>query len=42
MGSIPKAEAGLPGKVHKKYECWWAWTDLNSRPHPYQGCALAT
>ena len=21
---------------------WWAWTDLNSRPHPYQGCALAT
>ena len=21
---------------------WWAWTDLNSRPRPYQGRALAT
>src|SRR5690606_8702769 len=19
---------------------WWAWEDLNFRPHPYQGCAL--
>ena len=19
---------------------WWAWDDLNVRPHPYQGCAL--
>ena len=19
---------------------WWAWVDLNYRPHPYQGCAL--
>src|SRR5580704_17230576 len=18
--------------------CWWAWIDLNYRPHPYQGC----
>ena len=22
--------------------CWWAWVDSNYRPHPYQGCALAT
>jgi hypothetical protein len=21
---------------------WWAWVDSNYRPHPYQGCALAT
>ena len=21
---------------------WWAWVELNYRPHPYQGCALAT
>ncbi len=21
---------------------WWAWDDLNVRPHPYQGCALTT
>ena len=20
---------------------WWAWVELNYRPHPYQGCALA-
>ena len=19
---------------------WWAWTESNGRPHPYQGCAL--
>ena len=22
--------------------CWWAWVELNYRPHPYQGCALAS
>jgi hypothetical protein len=21
---------------------WWAWIDSNYRPHPYQGCPLAT
>ena len=21
---------------------WWVWEDSNHRPHPYQGCALAT
>jgi hypothetical protein len=21
---------------------WWAWVDLNYRPHAYQACALAT
>ena len=21
---------------------WWARVDLNHRPHPYQGCALAS
>jgi hypothetical protein len=25
-----------------KRKDWWAWVDLNYRPHPYQGCALAT
>ena len=24
------------------YKLWWAWMDLNQRPHPYQGCALTT
>ena len=23
-------------------ELWWAWVDLNHRPRPYQGRALAT
>src|SRR3982074_1430008 len=22
-------------------DSWWAWVELNYRPHPYQGCALA-
>ncbi len=26
----------------QRRESWWAWTDLNSRPRPYQGRALAT
>ena len=26
------------GVVNQK---WWAMSDLNTRPHPYQGCALA-
>jgi hypothetical protein len=25
-----------------KTEEWWAWVDLNHRPRPYQGRALAT
>jgi hypothetical protein len=24
-----------------KTNSWWAWVELNHRPHPYQGCALA-
>ena len=28
-------------KNHLRF-LWWAWVDLNHRPHPYQGCALAT
>jgi hypothetical protein len=23
-------------------DLWWAWVDLNHRPRPYQGRALAT
>src|SRR5277367_1860055 len=26
----------------ERRKIWWAWVDLNYRPHPYQGCALAT
>jgi len=24
------------------FRLWWAWVDSNYRPHPYQGCALAS
>ena len=24
------------------FDTWWAWVDLNNRPRPYQGRALAT
>ena len=23
-------------------DLWWAWKDLNFRPHAYQACALTT
>ena len=29
-----------PGAGAKKYGKWCCWGGLNSRPHPYQGCAL--
>lgn len=33
---LSKAPAGLAAGALR----WWAWEDLNLRPHPYQGCAL--
>ncbi len=24
------------------FKKWWAWEDLNFRPHAYQACALAS
>src|SRR5271154_2384301 len=35
-GMACRAETGGAG------EGWWAWVDLNYRPRPYQGRALAT
>jgi hypothetical protein len=29
----------IAGSTAKK---WWAWVESNYRPHPYQGCALAS
>ena len=35
----PACKAGaLPTELIPLF--WWAWVDLNHRPHPYQGCAL--
>ncbi len=31
--------AGMAG-AGRPLQKWWAWEDLNLRPHPYQGCAL--
>ena len=41
----PACKAGaLPAELtpHVYVIRWWAWMDLNQRPHPYQGCALTT
>ena len=35
----PSAENRVPLTSRKH---WWAWVDLNYRPRPYQGRALAT
>ncbi len=32
----------LLSKISARSSLWWAWVELNYRPHPYQGCALAT
>ena len=34
LSYTPGSEAGLLN--------WWAWVDLNYRPHAYQACALTT
>ena len=34
----PNRSLTLPAR----FPAWWAWVDSNYRPHPYQGCALAT
>ena len=36
------AKIAESSRKRKMAEIWWAWVDLNYRPHPYQGCALAT
>ena len=44
----PVVSAQGPEKLETGYSplltvlFWWAWIDSNYRPHPYQGCALAT
>jgi hypothetical protein len=46
--TMRRAESALAVEMYDKEpleddgENWWAWVDLNYRPHPYQGCALAT
>jgi hypothetical protein len=31
-----------PPEARKASEGWWAWEELNFRPHAYQACALTT
>ena len=46
--TMRRAESALAVEVYDKEpleddgENWWAWVDLNYRPRPYQGRALAT
>ena len=51
-GALPTELRPLPGHLRalagadarpcgrRAPDKWWAWIDLNYRPHPYQGCAL--
>ena len=36
-GPSPGHDGRIPGK-----RAWWAWADLNGRPHAYQACALTS
>ena len=38
-GGLASQDVNVKGR---RANNWWAWVDLNHRPHPYQGCALAT
>ena len=31
---------GVPSEAAERSEGWWAWEDLNFRPHAYQARAL--
>jgi hypothetical protein len=35
----PSSPTPVGGLAHA---CWWAWADLNGRPHAYQACALTS
>jgi hypothetical protein len=35
-----RASSGLPSRSAFRREGWWAWEDLNFRPHAYQARAL--
>ena len=41
-GGLLVANQALSQLSYSPMNFWWAWVDLNYRPHPYQGCALAT
>jgi hypothetical protein len=38
----PRRSRTRMSKISGTTADWWAWIDSNYRPHPYQGCALAT
>src|SRR5579872_653897 len=40
--SLAKSQRPTTNDPRPTTDFWWAWIDLNYRPHPYQGCALAT
>ncbi len=48
MTQLPATSGHLPAISHwqlttgNRRLIWWAWVDLNYRPHAYQACALAT
>ena len=40
MNAAVKGQCVKP--LHQRAKKWWAWGDLNLRPHAYQACALTS
>ena len=42
FGPVRKVPDGLKNRGRPWVRAWWAWADLNGRPHAYQACALTS
>ena len=42
LSYTPTTVEGVSCQCRSTQSAWWAWEDLNFRPHAYQACALAS
>ena len=42
LSYTPTTVEGASSQCRSTQSAWWAWEDLNFRPHAYQACALAS
>ena len=42
LSYTPTTVEGVSDQCRSTQSAWWAWEDLNFRPHAYQACALAS
>ncbi len=42
LSYTPTTAEGASSQCRSTQSAWWAWEDLNFRPHAYQACALAS